>query len=337
MRHIPPCRVSPGHPSVRHIAPITALLHHLALRNKGFRRNLPAESLFCCSTTTKPVQISYRPEGIALQCLVLASPSRTRWRTRRPPRRWLGSFPANDPLAVHGAILVELGALSDRKARRTPARLEAVFHLDVHTECTAQDADCAIPRTRQSFDPRRKPTLAGAVRPDAGLPALLPGVRARDQRADAEQQMAIAAARADRAADHSPGARRKDPPVSVRAVDSCALGRPAFAVPDGVLRANRATAGCRARRRSADDHRAGIPARAAAATDERRQPVAAPRRVGRRAAVRMVRAAAPEHRVVDGRPASTSTWARAPGSSAAVRSRSRVACCFWTRARCTPC
>ncbi len=48
--------------------------------------------------------------------------------------RWLTSFPATDPLAVHAAILVELGALTERDARRTPARLEAVFHLDVQTE-----------------------------------------------------------------------------------------------------------------------------------------------------------------------------------------------------------
>jgi hypothetical protein len=48
--------------------------------------------------------------------------------------RWLASFPASDPLAVHAALLVELGALTERDARRTPARLEAVFYLDVQTE-----------------------------------------------------------------------------------------------------------------------------------------------------------------------------------------------------------
>jgi hypothetical protein len=48
--------------------------------------------------------------------------------------RWLASFPASDPLAVHSALLVELGALTERDARRAPARLEAVFHLDVQTE-----------------------------------------------------------------------------------------------------------------------------------------------------------------------------------------------------------
>lgn len=48
--------------------------------------------------------------------------------------RWLTSFPATDPLALHAAILVELGALTERDARRTPARLEAVFHLDVQSE-----------------------------------------------------------------------------------------------------------------------------------------------------------------------------------------------------------
>ena len=48
--------------------------------------------------------------------------------------RWLASFPASDPLAVHSALLVQLGALTERDARRAPARLEAVFHLDVQTE-----------------------------------------------------------------------------------------------------------------------------------------------------------------------------------------------------------
>ena len=48
--------------------------------------------------------------------------------------RWLASFPASDPLAVHSALLVELGALTERDARRAPARLEAVFCLDVHAE-----------------------------------------------------------------------------------------------------------------------------------------------------------------------------------------------------------
>jgi hypothetical protein len=48
--------------------------------------------------------------------------------------RWLATFPASDPLAVHAALLVELGALTERDARRTPARLEAIFYLDVQTE-----------------------------------------------------------------------------------------------------------------------------------------------------------------------------------------------------------
>lgn len=48
--------------------------------------------------------------------------------------RWLSTFPANDPLAAHSAILTELGALSERNAHRTPARLEAVFRLDVQSE-----------------------------------------------------------------------------------------------------------------------------------------------------------------------------------------------------------
>ena len=47
--------------------------------------------------------------------------------------RWLASFPAGDPLAVHGELLSELARLSVRDARRTPAELEAVFALDAGT------------------------------------------------------------------------------------------------------------------------------------------------------------------------------------------------------------
>jgi hypothetical protein len=53
---------------------------------------------------------------------------------RKTVERWLATFSANDPLGTHAAILVELGVLAERNAHRTPARLEAVFHLDAHTE-----------------------------------------------------------------------------------------------------------------------------------------------------------------------------------------------------------
>jgi len=49
-------------------------------------------------------------------------------------RRWVASFPINDPLAVHSEVLAELGKCAARTAQRTPAQLEAVFHVDVHTE-----------------------------------------------------------------------------------------------------------------------------------------------------------------------------------------------------------
>src|SRR5438105_2083723 len=48
--------------------------------------------------------------------------------------RWLASFPAGDPLAVHGEVLAELARIAERHARRTPQRLEAIFELDAHTE-----------------------------------------------------------------------------------------------------------------------------------------------------------------------------------------------------------
>jgi hypothetical protein len=47
--------------------------------------------------------------------------------------RWLAAFPPNDSLAMHSAVLAELGRLTERDAKRTPARLEAVFHVDRKT------------------------------------------------------------------------------------------------------------------------------------------------------------------------------------------------------------
>src|SRR5690348_990454 len=52
----------------------------------------------------------------------------------RTAERWLAGFPPNDPLVLHAGVLGELGRATGRDARRTPARLEAVFQVDLHTE-----------------------------------------------------------------------------------------------------------------------------------------------------------------------------------------------------------
>ena len=44
--------------------------------------------------------------------------------------RWLTAFSANDQMALHTAALAELRRLTERDAKRTPARLEAVFQVD---------------------------------------------------------------------------------------------------------------------------------------------------------------------------------------------------------------
>jgi cyclic-di-GMP-binding protein len=44
--------------------------------------------------------------------------------------RWFASFPDSDPLALHAALLAELGQFNEQEARRTPARLETVFFVD---------------------------------------------------------------------------------------------------------------------------------------------------------------------------------------------------------------
>ena len=49
-------------------------------------------------------------------------------------RRWLASYPGNDPLAIYVDLLAELGKIADRGAQRTPARLEALFSVDTQIE-----------------------------------------------------------------------------------------------------------------------------------------------------------------------------------------------------------
>ena len=88
-----------------------------------------------------------------------------------------------------------------RTARRTPAVLEAVFVVDTHANglvrnLTAQYVEHA---SRSAED--RGPALAGAVRAGAGIPGVLRGVRPRNRRSVAAQQVAGAAAGAHRAAD----------------------------------------------------------------------------------------------------------------------------------------
>ena len=44
--------------------------------------------------------------------------------------RWLSSFPANDPLAMHAEILGVLGRVAQPTAKRTPQGLDAAFFVD---------------------------------------------------------------------------------------------------------------------------------------------------------------------------------------------------------------
>src|SRR5437870_116836 len=52
----------------------------------------------------------------------------------RAADRWLRTLPAGDPLAIHGALLVAIGRLTESDARRTPARLAAVFLVDAYAD-----------------------------------------------------------------------------------------------------------------------------------------------------------------------------------------------------------
>jgi len=62
------------------------------------------------------------------------SPHKDPFADVKTAERWLASFPASDPLAAHGQLLTELGKFAERVGRRTPPRLEAVFHVDARTK-----------------------------------------------------------------------------------------------------------------------------------------------------------------------------------------------------------
>ena len=52
---------------------------------------------------------------------------------RRAAQRWLASFPSSEMLDVHGQLLEALGQAGQQSARRSPARLEAIFFADSET------------------------------------------------------------------------------------------------------------------------------------------------------------------------------------------------------------
>src|SRR5438128_2729976 len=52
----------------------------------------------------------------------------------RTADRWLKTLPAADPLATHDALLGAIGRLTEPDARRTPARLAAVFLVDAYAD-----------------------------------------------------------------------------------------------------------------------------------------------------------------------------------------------------------
>ncbi len=139
--------------------------------------------------------------------------------------RWLASFPAGDPLAVHGELLSELARITrPRRAPYAGAARGGVRPRRRNRRASAH-ADRAVHRARESQQQDREPALVVAVRPDAGVPGRLPGVRARGLGARRLEQMAADAARADRTAGRAPGPGREDPALPLRAMDPGRSGR----------------------------------------------------------------------------------------------------------------
>ena len=204
-------------------------------------------------------------------------------------------------------------ARAHRRARRAPHARAArggvrARHPDRRA---AGDADRAVRRAREPQLEDRAPDLVGAVRPDAGLPARLPGVRSRGGNPRLGP-VAGDAARARAAPDRAPRTRREDPPLPLRAVDPREVGGAAHAVLARAVEAHRAAARDARPRERADDDRASLPARARAAARARGQHDGQAPRVPRRRAPAVVPAAAARARAPPRcRPPTTSTSAGA--------------------------
>jgi len=137
-----------------------------------------------------------------------------------------GGRSAGDPCRAHG-----------RARRHRRARARALAHIaggGVPRRCARsagpRGADRPVHRALIAQLAHRASALVGDVRPVAGVPAGVHGVLARHLRPRAEQQVAGAAADADRAPDRAPGTRGEDPPLPLRAVDPGQVGRAARAL-----------------------------------------------------------------------------------------------------------
>src|SRR5690348_8499233 len=132
-RHSMPQHVSSDHHRARRIATAPALLHHPAFRTRASGTVLP--SSLCSFADHNQASANIVPAGGSpLEMFGFGKSIKDPLADAKTAERWLSTFPANDPLAAHSAILTELGALSERTAHRAPARLEAVFRLDVQSE-----------------------------------------------------------------------------------------------------------------------------------------------------------------------------------------------------------
>ena len=166
-----------------------------APRSKGVVLALP------CEPTSRDIDVSFwqgregSPFGFEVRATLARLVSR-----RRPP-------------AAHGDVLSELARVADSGMRRTPSQLEAVFALDAGTARHAPHAHRAVSRAREPKQQDREPALVGAVRPDAIVPARVPGVRSRRLGSDDLEPMAADAPRADRATDPASRSRRQGAPV----------------------------------------------------------------------------------------------------------------------------
>ena len=134
-----------------------------------------------------------------------------------PIKRWLASL-GNDPRS--STQVARAGWHRESKTRRPYRRVPRRRAYD----SARQDVDGAIRRSRGSVAQDREPVVACVVRPDAKLPGVLCGVRARHHRPWAPSPLAGDAARAHRAAARPPRQGRQDPPLSVRALDSREVG-----------------------------------------------------------------------------------------------------------------
>src|SRR5215831_16704694 len=120
----------PDAPRVASYCPGQRFVPSSRFANKDFRRKTSGRFGAFADHSSFFANCVPEPSPPQLAMFGFGKNSRDPFADAKSAERWLAAIPTNDAMAVHGATLAELARLTEREAKRTPGRLEAVFYVD---------------------------------------------------------------------------------------------------------------------------------------------------------------------------------------------------------------